>query len=108
MASTFATLPLWWAVPDVLAGMSMPLLHPERRENPESAIDACSDDLSLLYRASIRAIVCLLDFPHLPHIYSSAGFVVHMMPIADGGFPTKEQFTSFCSSSSISAQSDIL
>lgn len=88
-------LPLWWAVPDVLAGMSMPLLHPGRRENLESTIDAYSDDLSLLYSAGIRAIVCLLDFPHLAHIYSSAGFAVHIMPVPDGGCPTQEQFTSF-------------
>lgn len=73
----------------------MPLIHSERREKPESTLDAYPDDLPLLYRAGIRAIVCLLDFPHLAHIYSNAGFAVHMMPIADGGSPTREQFTSF-------------
>jgi atypical dual specificity phosphatase len=92
--STMA-LPLWWTVPDVLAGTSMPLLHPGRREKPESALDAYPDDLPLRYRAGTRAIVCLLDFPHLGHIYSSAGFAVHMIPVADGGCPTREQFASF-------------
>jgi protein-tyrosine phosphatase len=37
----------------------------------------------------------LLDFPNLANIYSSAGFAVHMMPVADGGVPTPEQFRGF-------------
>jgi len=82
------TLRLWWAVPGVLAGTSIPLLHPERHDYPESALDAYRDDLPLLHRAGIRAILCLLDFPSLAQIYSSAGFAVHMMPVADGDVPT--------------------
>jgi len=88
-------LPIWWAVPRVLAGTSMPLIHQERRERPASAPDAYSDDLQFLYRAGVRAIVCLLDLPSLAQIYSSAGFAVHMMPVTDGGSPTHEQFTAF-------------
>jgi hypothetical protein len=95
VAGTRSALPIWWAIPEVLAGTSMPLLHQERRERPASAPDAYSDDLQFLYGAGVRAIVCLLDFPRLAQIYSNAGFAVHMMPVADGGSPTHEQFTAF-------------
>jgi Polymorphic toxin system, DSP-PTPase phosphatase len=88
-------LPLWWVIPGVLGGTSMPLVHWVRHKCPGSPLDAYRDDLLLLHRAGIRAIVCLLDFPSLEHIYSSAGFAVHMMPVADGGAPTYEQFTDF-------------
>jgi len=73
----------------------MPLLSQERREHLASAPDAYSDDLQSLYRAGVRAIVCLLDFPNLAQIYSSAGFAVHIMPVRDGASPTREQFTDF-------------
>jgi len=73
----------------------MPLLHPGRREQSASAPNAYSDDLQFLYRAGVRAIVCLLDFPSLAQIYSGAGFAVHSMLVADGGSPTLEQFTAF-------------
>src|SRR5438445_198291 len=89
----YASLPRRGAMPRVLAGSSMPLIHPERRERPASAPDAYSDDLKFLYGAGVRAIVCLLDFPSLAQIYSGAGFAVHMMPVTDGGSPTHEQFT---------------
>jgi protein-tyrosine phosphatase len=95
VASSRTALPIWWAVPGVLGGTSMPLLHQERREHPASAFDAYLDDLQSLYCAGVRAIVCLLDLPSLAQTYSSAGFAVHLMPIADGGSPTHEQFTAF-------------
>ena len=74
-----ATPPLWWAVPNVLAGTSMPL----------------AEDLPLLHRAGIRGIVCLLELPHLAEAYSNAGFAVHMLPLSDGSAPTPEQFRTF-------------
>jgi hypothetical protein len=98
------TLRLWWAIPGVLAGTSMPLLHRERHDYRKSALDAYRDDLPLLYRAGIRAIVCLLDFPSLAQIYSSAGFAVHMMPVADGDVPRRSSSQASCNSSTISGQ----
>jgi protein tyrosine phosphatase (PTP) superfamily phosphohydrolase (DUF442 family) len=95
VAGSGTALPIWWAIPGVLAGASMPLLHQERREHLTSAPDAYSDDLQFLYRAGVRAIVCLLDFPSLAQIYSGAGFAVHVMPVTEGGSPTHEQFAAF-------------
>jgi atypical dual specificity phosphatase len=79
LVSSALTPPLWWAVPNVLAGTSMPL----------------AEDLLLLHRAGIRGIVCLLELPHLAEVYSSAGFAVHMLPLSDGSAPTPEQFRAF-------------
>lgn len=90
-----ASLDLWWAVPGVLAGMSMPLLHPERRESFGGPLDAFTDDLPLLAQAGIGAVVSLLNIPGDAAVYSSAGFGYHLMPVADGAAPSVEQFVAF-------------
>ena len=90
-----ASLDLWWAVPGVLAGMPMPLIHPERRESFGGPLDAFTDDLPLLAQAGIGAVVSLLNIPSDAAVYSSAGFGYHLMPIPDGAAPSAEQFVSF-------------
>ena len=90
-----ATLDLWWAVPGVLVGMPMPLLHPKRRGSVGSSLDAFPDDLPLLAQAGIGAVVSLLNVPSDAAVYSSAGFGYHLMPISDGAAPSVEQFVAF-------------
>jgi Dual specificity phosphatase, catalytic domain len=90
-----ASLDIWWAVPGVLAGMSMPFIHPQRYDTPGARIDAFPDELAALWRAGIRAIVCLLNIPGAGSIYSAAGFEFLLLPIADGAAPTTEQFQEF-------------
>jgi hypothetical protein len=90
-----ASLGVWWAVPGVLAGMPMPLLHPERRERFGGTLDAFTDDLPLLVQAGIGAVVSLLNIPGDAAVYSSAGFGYHLMPIPDGAAPSIEQFVAF-------------
>jgi len=90
-----ASLDLWWAIPGVLAGMPMPLIHPERRKNLGGALDAYSDDLPALAKAGIQSVVCLLNIPGDSAVYSSAGFGFHYLPIPDGFPPTTEQFKGF-------------
>lgn len=86
---------LWWVVPGVLAGMPMPLIHPERRENFGGPLDTFTDDLPLLAEAGIGAVVSLLNIPGDEVVYCSAGFGYHLMPIPDGAEPTIEQFVLF-------------
>ena len=90
-----ASLDIWWAVPGVLAGMSMPFIHPRRYEAPGARIDAFPDELPALWRAGIRAIVCLLNIPGAESIYSGAGFDFLLLPVADGAAPTAGQFQEF-------------
>lgn len=93
----YATEPLdiWWVEPGVLAGGSMPFIHPQRRQIPGAPLDAFPDELPALWQAGIRAIVCLLNLPGVAATYSAAGFVSHLMPIFDGEAPTIEQFQQF-------------
>jgi hypothetical protein len=88
-------LDLWWAVRGVIAGMPMPLLHPERREQMGGALDAFNDDLPLLHRAGIGAVVSLLNIPSDAAVYRSAGFGFLLMPIPDGAAPSVSQFLGF-------------
>jgi len=90
-----APLDLWWAVPGVLAGMSMPFVHPERHDTPGAVRDAFADELPALWDAGVRAIVCLLNMPSAAPTYSAAGFDFHLMPIADGDAPTLDQVWEF-------------
>src|SRR5271155_598369 len=89
------SLDIWWAVPGVLAGMSMPFIHPRRFDTPDAGIDAFPDELPALWRAGIRAIVCLLNMPAAESVYSAAGFAFLLLPVADGAAPTEEQFQQF-------------
>jgi hypothetical protein len=54
---------LWWVIPGVLAGMPISFVHPDRRMNQGSALNAYDDELSMLYTAGVRAVVCLLNMP---------------------------------------------
>jgi hypothetical protein len=90
-----AALDIWWAVPGVLAGMSMPFIHPERYDTPGALIDAFPDELPALWHAGIRGVVCLLNMPSAASTYSAAGFAFHLLPLADGAAPTAAQFQQF-------------
>jgi hypothetical protein len=90
-----AALDLWWAVPGVLAGMPMPFVHPQRRENFGGPLEAFSDDLPVLAQAGIGAVVSLLNIPGDAAVYASAGFGYHLMPIPDGAPPSVAQFVDF-------------
>ncbi|WP_050026746.1 dual specificity protein phosphatase family protein [Verrucomicrobium sp. BvORR034] len=86
---------LWWAVPDLLAGMSMPYVHPFRYDVETAALTDFDDELPVLWHSGIRAIVGLLNIPGAPETFRSAGFDYCWLPIVDGGIPTREQFDEF-------------
>jgi atypical dual specificity phosphatase len=86
---------LWWVIPDVLAGMPMPFIHPERRLSQGGALNAYEDELPVLYSAGVRAVVSLLNIPSDLAIYQSAGFDFLCLPVPDGGAPTFEQASQF-------------
>lgn len=88
-------LDLWWAVPGVLAGMPMPRIHPERRENFGGSLNAYHDALPLLAEAGIGAVVSLLNIPSDERVYQRAGFAYHLLPIPDGAAPSVDQFLDF-------------
>lgn len=90
-----AILGLYWVIPNVLAGMPMPMFDPQRYENPDLAPDAFPDDLPVLLRLGIRAVVCLLDIPQFTPIYTNAGIACHRAPIPDGDAPELGQFMRF-------------
>ena len=90
-----AGLDIWWAVPGVLGGMSMPFIHPQRHDTPGAVLDAFADELPALWHTGIRAIVCLLNMPSAAGTYSAAGFAFHLLPLADGAAPTAEEFQQF-------------
>ena len=99
--SDFST-DLWWAIPERLAGTSMPLLHPERYEAQQAPLEAFPDELPMLWEQGIRAVVCLLNMPGAILAYTSAGFAFLHLPILDGAAPTLDQYREF--SEFVSAQ----
>jgi atypical dual specificity phosphatase len=86
---------LWWVIPDVLAGMPMPFIHPERRMNHGGALNDYDDELPVLYSSGVRAVVSLLNIPSDALVYDSAGFSFLCLAIADGHPPTMEQTDQF-------------
>lgn len=86
---------LWWVIPNALAGMPMPYIHPERRLNLGGALTDYDDELSVLHNAGIRAVVSLVNNPSDSSIYQSAGFAFKCMPVPDGAPPTLEQAGEF-------------
>lgn len=86
---------LWWVIPNVLAGMPMPFLEPSRRLEGGTGFTAHDDDMVLLYRAGIRAIVSLLNIPSDAAIYERAGFSFLCLPVPDGGAPSIESAYEF-------------
>lgn len=86
---------LWWAVPGLLAGTSMPYVHPFRYDVETAALTDFDDELPVLWHSGIRAVVGLLNIPSAPETFRSAGFDYCWLPIVDGGIPTREQFEEF-------------
>jgi len=85
----------YWVIPNVLAGMPMPFIHPDRRLNLGGALEAYPDELAELHSAGIRGVVSLLNIPTDRQVYSSAGFSFLCLPIADGAPPALEQVSEF-------------
>lgn len=86
---------LWWVIPNELAGMPMPFVHPQRRMNQGGKLSAFDDELPLLADEGIKAVVSLLNLPGDLLIYTSAGFDFLCLPIPDGGAPSLEQAYTF-------------
>ena len=86
---------LWWLIPDVLAGMPMPYIHPERRLNGGGVLRAYDDELPTLHEIGVRAVVCLLNIPSDQALYEWAGFAYACLPIPDGWPPTPIQAWDF-------------
>jgi len=86
---------LWWVIPEVLAGMPMPFISPQRRLNHGGALEAYEDELPTLHSAGIRAVVSLLNIPSDDIVYETAGFGFLCLPVPDGGAPTFEQASQF-------------
>lgn len=86
---------LWWIIPEALAGMPMPFIHPERRMNGGGTLEDYTDDLLTLHRAGICAVVSLLNLPSDESIYREAGFSFICLPVPDGGAPTVDQAAEF-------------
>lgn len=86
---------LWWLISDVLAGMPMPYISPERRLNHGGALNAFDDELPALHSAGLRAVVSLLNIPSDAAVYESAGFNFLCLPVPDGSAPTVEQALQF-------------
>ncbi len=82
---------LWWAIPDVLAGMPMPYLHLHRRMSAGGALLDYDDDLPILHSAGVRAVVSLLNLPGDARVYDAAGFDFLCLPIPDGQPPSTNQ-----------------
>src|SRR6185437_4797303 len=60
---------LWWVIPGVLAGTSMPFIHPARHDTPRAALDQFVDELPLLWKEGIRAVVSMLNNPGATRTY---------------------------------------
>jgi protein-tyrosine phosphatase len=86
---------VWWVIPDVLAGMPMPFVHPERRMAGGGVLTAFDDELPPLHSVGVRAVVSLLNIPSDALVYESAGFAFLCLPVPDGGSPTMEQAEEF-------------
>jgi hypothetical protein len=86
---------LWWIIPDVLAGMAMPYIHPERRLNGGGVLRAYDDELPQMHESGIRAVVCLLNIPSDQTLYEWAGFAYSCLPVPDGWPPTPAQAWDF-------------
>jgi atypical dual specificity phosphatase len=82
---------LYWVIPDVLAGMSMPFIHPERRMRGGGALQQFEDELPILANAGIRGVISLLNIPNDASLYAEAGFDFLCLPVGDGRAPTIDQ-----------------
>jgi len=88
-------VPLYWIIPEVLAGMPMPFIHPSRRLSRRGALTEFEDELPELHHAGIRGIVSLLNLPGDAAVWGAAGFSFLCLPVPDGTPPTAEQVARF-------------
>jgi atypical dual specificity phosphatase len=86
---------LWWAVEGVLGGMGIPYVDPDRRLNGGGALRDYMDELILLHRVGVRAVVCLLNIPSDEAVFKSAGFEFICLPVENGQPPTRGQAAEF-------------
>ena len=86
---------LYWVVPKVLAGMSMPFLHPERRMRGGGQLHDFADELPVLAEDGVGGVVSLLNIPSDFQLYEEAGFDFVCLPVMDGLPPTIEQVNAF-------------
>jgi len=86
---------LWWAIEDVLGGMGIPYIDAERRLNCGGPLRDYVDELVLLHRAGIRAVVSLLNIPSDRAVFETAGFEFLSLPVDNGQPPTVAQARGF-------------
>ncbi len=86
---------LWWVLDGLLAGMGMPFVAFQRRYQSGGPLDAFDDDLPILHRLGVRAVMCLLKIPTDEPVFRSAGFEFLCLPIDDGRPPTLTQAGDF-------------
>jgi atypical dual specificity phosphatase len=86
---------LWWAVEGVLGGMGIPYIDSERRLNCGGSLLAYTDELRLLHRANVRAVVCLLNILSDRAVFESAGFEFLCLPVENGQPPAVAQAREF-------------
>jgi len=82
---------LYWVIPNQMAGMMIPFIHPERRVRQGGGLCEFDDDLVKLHAAGIRGVVCLLNRHGDEAIYRQAGFSFLCLPVDDGMPPTVGQ-----------------
>ncbi len=82
---------VYWLIPNELAGMPMPFIHPDRRMNQGGELNAYNDDLPRLHEAGIRAVVSLVNNPSDGLVYHDAGFDFISVPIPDFNPPAPQQ-----------------
>lgn len=82
---------LWWLIPNELAGMPMPYVHPERRRNQGGELGAYADDLPRLRDNGIRAVVSLVNNQQDGLLFHDAGFDFLCVSIPDFHPPGPDQ-----------------
>lgn len=82
---------VYWVIPNELAGMPMPYIHPERRANQGGDLKTFADDLPRLHEAGIRAVVSLVNNPSDGLVFHDAGFEFISVPIPDFNPPAPPQ-----------------
>jgi atypical dual specificity phosphatase len=93
MPSTYSNL--WWAIEGVLGGMGIPYIDPERRMNCGGVLTAYLDELGLLHRTGVRAVVSLLNVPSDRAVFETAGFEFLSLPVDNGQPPGVAQAREF-------------
>ncbi|MGY8654001.1 MAG: phosphatase domain-containing putative toxin [Verrucomicrobiia bacterium] len=82
---------LWWLIPNELAGMPMPYVHPDRRRNQGGGLTDFDDDLPRLHANGIRAVVSLVNNPNDGLAFHDAGFDFLCVSIPDFHPPGPDQ-----------------